>query len=141
MEEYLPPCKLTIMVFLHLKIYFTWRIHTSVYFNFSLKNINLCVSFGVFSTWKCYLLEEYTPLYECFSIFFCWRIPFCELTTMVFPSLEYAFFLKNKHLCISCIKWCFLHLKKNPKNIHLCTSWQKWYFLHLKMPSTWRIYT
>ena len=101
MEEYLPPCKLTTMVFLHLKLILTTRINTSVrvffnyfygriytsirvdyngiftletvftiriytsvqvFFNFSLKNIKLCMS------WKHYLPEEYTPLYECFSI-------------------------------------------------------------------------
>ena len=71
------------------------------------------------------------------------RIHLGKLTIMVFPLLEYAFYLKNIHLCLSWIKWCFLHLKKKmyPKIIHLCTSWKKWYFVHLKMFSTRRIYT
>ena len=48
-----------------LETVFTTRIYSSVwvFFNFSLKNIYHCMS------WKQYLPEEYTPLYECFQLF------------------------------------------------------------------------
>ena len=83
---------------------FAWRIYTSVgvFFNFSLKNIYLSVSWQTWcflhlkmlSTWRIY-----TSVWV-FINFFCW-IPLCELTIMVFPSLEYVFYLKNIHLCTS----------------------------------------
>ena len=137
MEENLPPCQLTIMVFLHLKLFYH-------------KNIYLCVS--VFQ----FFIEEYLSLYELktlsnwsiytcvrvFFNFFCWRIPLCELTLMVLPSLEYVFYLNNIHLCTGWLKQCFLHLKKklSKKYTPLCEL-TKMTFSTLKMFSTWRIYT
>ena len=123
---------------------------------FSMKNINL---FANWLKWDFYTRTIYTWV---FFNFFYWRLPLCELTIMVFPTLKHFFNPKNIHLsklmfstlkfppappkkillCASvwlkniylCASWCFLHLKTNfyPKNIHLCASWQEWYFLHKK---------
>ena len=134
------------MVFLHLKMFLTPRIYTSVrvFFIFPLRSIYLCVSWQKW--WFLHLKTLYTwRIYtsvQVFFNFFYWRIPLCKLTIMVFPSLEYVFYPNNIHLCTSRLKWCFLHLKKkytplsemtkmifptlknvfNLKNIHLCTS-------------------
>ena len=114
---------------------------------FCLKNINLCaIVISIFSSMNIYLCaswQEWSFLHlkvlstwriytsvQVFFNFFCWRIPLCELTLMVLPSLEYVFYLKNIHLSTSRV---FYTWKKNyPKNMHLCASWQKWHFLQLK---------
>ena len=92
-EEYLPLCKVAIILFLHLKMLCAWRIYTSVwlffrFFHWWIFTFVRVDKNGVFYTWICYLTEEYTPLYECFSIFT----------------------LENVNLCPSWRKWCFLHL-------------------------------
>ena len=130
------------MVFLHLKLFlpqeyiapckcfsiFHWRISIFVWVknNIYLKNIRLCTS--VFN-------------------YFCWRIPLCELTVMVMPSLEYfstwriytSVWVFFNFFCWR-IPLCELTLMVLPsleyvfylKNIHLCTSRLKWCFLHMK---------
>ena len=86
-EEYTPLCECWKQVY--------GRISTSVRVD---KN-------GVFYTCKCYLNKEYSPLCKFFFlIIFHWRICFCKLTTMVFPTLEYVFYQKNIHLCASWLK-------------------------------------
>ena len=97
--------------------YFYGRISTSVQVDyngistlenvFNLKNIYLCVSvFPIFIEeylplcefwWKCYIPEEYTPLYEWFSIF-CVR---------VFSTLENILYQKNIHLSLSVFQFFF----------------------------------
>ena len=83
---------MAIIAFLHWKMLCAWRIYTSVRLFFQLFHGWICTlrvdKNCVFYTWKCYLPEEYTPLYECFSIFS----------------------LKNVNLCLRWQKWCFLHL-------------------------------
>ena len=68
---------------------FQWKIFTSVRVD---KNV-------VFYIWKCYLLEEYTPL--------------CVFKKKL---------MKNLNLCMSLLKCCFLHLFFYQKNVHLWVS-------------------
>ena len=75
----------------------------------------------VFYNWKGLLSKEYTPLWECFSIFF-----FIRLSTSVRVDYKGIFTLDNVFY---------------PKNVHLCASWLKWYFLHWKILFIWGIYT
>ena len=125
------------------RYFYTWNC-------FYHKNVYLCVI--VFQ----FFMEEYLSLHDlktlftwriCTSVrvffnFFCWRIPLCELTLMVLPSLEYVFYLKNIHLGTSQLKWCFLHMKEKlfKEYTPLCEL-TKMTFSALKMFSTWRIYT
>ena len=111
----------------------------------------------VFYNWKGLLSKEYTPLWECFSIFFLLDyLPLCELTTkvflhlimflpkectplckltkMVFSTLKNVFYMRDIHLCAS--DFIYFLLKNYP-----CASWLKRCFLHLKLFSTRRIYT
>ena len=59
---------------------------------FSMKNINL---FAIWLKWDFYTRTIYTWV---FFNFFYWRLPLCELTIMVFPTLKHFFNPKNIHL-------------------------------------------
>ena len=119
---------------------------------FNLKNVHLCASWlnGIFYTEKYFLPEEYTPLWECFAIFFHWRFPLSKSTKLVFHTFETVFYPKNIYVLCDMTKM-FVSTLRNvfyPKNIHLCASisnfllkniylcasWLKWYFF------TWKFY-
>ena len=123
-EEYFPQCKLTKMVFLHMKTLSTWRIYTSVrvFYNFLHWRIPFCkFTIMVCPTLKyVFLPEEYTPLSELTKIMFSEYLPLCELTKIVFYALENLVYLRNIHLCH--VFFIFFSLK----NIYLCMSWLKW---------------
>ena len=115
--------------FLHLKMFSTWTIYTTVqvFFNmFSMKNFNLCSS-------VVFLPKEY-PSYEYFSISFIEEFPLCKLTKMVFSTLENVLYQKKTCPLCDFTKMVFLTLRKNIhlcasvllRNIYLCASWLKW---------------
>ena len=106
MEEYLPPCKLTIMVFLHLKLFlpqeyiplcecfsiFHWRISIFVWVEniIYLKNIHLCTSVFHF-----FLLMNTFVWVDSNGIAFTWigflpeeYTPLYKSTNIVFSTLE-----------------------------------------------------
>ena len=121
-----------------LETVFTTRIYTSVwvFFNFSLKNIYLCMS------WKQYLPEEYTPMYEWFIIFFLIKkISPCTswLQLHMFSTRRLYTTARVDYNGISTLEtvfttriyssvWVFLNFSL--KNIYPCASLLKLCFLH-----------
>ena len=136
--------------FLNFKVLSSRRIYSSVYV--LMKNIYLCSSVlkCCFLHLKIFLPEEHTPLWKCLIEEFS---PLCELTEMVFSTLEKVFYSNNLHLSVSVFhifQWRIHTLKTvffTPenvfylKNIHLCASWLKWCLLYLQLFSNLRIYT
>ena len=120
---------LTIMVFLHLKLFlpqeyiplcdcfsiFHWRISIFVWFEniIYLKNIHLCTSVFQFL-----LLKNTFVWVDSNGIAFTWIFFLPEEYTPLYKSTKTVFSTLEK--------------KNYPNNIHLCVSWQKWHFLHLK---------
>ena len=84
----------------------------------------------IFFTWGIY-----TSVQVFFKLFYEEYLPLCELTKMVFSTIENYLYLKNMHLSASVIQFFSM------KNIYPCPRWLKWCFLHLKMLSTNRIFT
>ena len=112
-----------VIVFLHFKILSTWKIYTSVQVFFQLFHWRIYTFVrvdknGVFYTWKWGLPEQYTLLFECFSI-----VSLRNLSITVFPTLKYVLFPRNVHLCVKIFSL---------KNICLWYQWTKMVFLNLK---------
>ena len=119
MEEYLPLCELTIMVNLHLKMFFTGRIYTSLWvfcwrvplltimvspsleYVFYLKNIHLCTSWLKLCFLHLKKKINSKNIYLCAS----WQTYFCP-----YLGIRYSLHLKSfppeqyTPLCN-----CFLH--------------------------------